>query len=111
MGRGGFPLWHGATGAYTYDRTPGKVGAACAALRDAQTATLSVVPNTGMAVTMDVGNPKDIHPKNKQAVGDRLALWALAKVYGRDVVYSGPTLRSLSIEGERSASPWTTPMD
>ena len=52
-----------------------------------------------MAVTTDIGNVKDIHPKNKQEVGRRLALWALAKVYGRRLVYSGPIYRSMSVEG------------
>jgi sialate O-acetylesterase len=48
------------------------------------------VPNTGMAITIDVGDPKDIHPKNKQAVGLRLAVWALGKVYGFPIATSGP---------------------
>jgi sialate O-acetylesterase len=50
------------------------------------------LPKTGMAVTIDVGDSKDIHPKNKQAVGHRLALWALATVYGEQVEYLGPTV-------------------
>jgi sialate O-acetylesterase len=52
------------------------------------------VPNTGMAVTIDVGEANDIHPRNKQAVGKRLAQWSLAKVYGRDVCASGPLFKS-----------------
>jgi sialate O-acetylesterase len=55
--------------------------------------TLSV-PNTGMAVTIDVGEANDIHPKNKQEVGKRLALWALGTTYGKDIVYSGPLYKS-----------------
>jgi len=51
------------------------------------------VPNTGMAVTIDVGEAGDIHPKNKQEVGRRLAQWALATTYGKDVVACGPLLR------------------
>ena len=60
--------------------------------------TLSL-PNAGMAVTMDIGDPYDIHPKNKQEVGRRLALWALAKDYGfKDLVYSGPLYKNMKIE-------------
>ncbi|HNS21969.1 MAG TPA: sialate O-acetylesterase [Sedimentisphaerales bacterium] len=62
---------------------------AWAELREAQLMTLDM-PNTGMAVAIDIGDAKDIHPKNKQDVGKRLALWALANTYGHDVVYSGP---------------------
>jgi len=58
-------------------------------LRDAQRKTLSTA-KTGMVVTLDLGNLTDIHPKNKQEVGRRLALWALAKDYGREIVCSGP---------------------
>ena len=66
---------------------------------EAQTATLAL-PNTGMAVTTDIGNLRDIHPRNKQDVGRRLALWALAKDYGRDdVTYSGPLYKAMAIEG------------
>ena len=59
------------------------------------------VPNTGMAVTIDVGMANNIHPKNKQAVGKRLALWALAKTYGKDVVACGPLYKSMSKSGGR----------
>jgi len=54
------------------------------------------VPNTGMAVTIDVGEANDIHPKNKQDVGKRLALWALGTTYGKQLVYSGPLYKSMS---------------
>ena len=72
----------------------------CAELQEAQLMTLSL-PNTGMAVTVDIGNPGDIHPRNKQDVGKRLALWALAKTYGRELVYSGPLYKSMSVEGNK----------
>ncbi len=53
------------------------------------------IPNTGMAVTNDIGNYENIHPTNKQDVGKRLALWALAKDYGKkDIVYSGPLYKN-----------------
>lgn len=69
-------------------------------LREAQLQTLSV-KNTGMAVTLDIGNPNNIHPANKQDVGKRLALWALAKTYGKKVAYSGPLYRSMKKEKSR----------
>ena len=66
---------------------------------EAQAATLAF-PNTGMAVITRFGSSlKDIHPPNKQDVGKRLALWALAKTYGQsDTVYSGPLYDSFSVE-------------
>ena len=68
-------------------------------LWEAQTATLAL-PNTGMVVTTDIGNIRDIHPRNKQDVGLRLAYWALAKTYGKDdVAYSGPLYKSMEVEG------------
>lgn len=63
-------------------------------LREAQTSALSV-KSTGMAVTLDIGNPKNIHPANKQDVGERLALWALANTYKQNVAYSGPLYKSM----------------
>ena len=68
--------------------------------REAQAATLAV-PNTGMAVTIDIGSYPDCHCPKKQEVGKRLALWALAKTYGRkELVYSGPLYRAMQIEGQ-----------
>ena len=72
-----------------------------AALRDAQRRSLDI-PNTGMVVTLDIGNPADIHPKDKLDVGKRLSLWALAKTYGKEnIVYSGPIYKSMKIEGNK----------
>ena len=70
-----------------------------AELREAQTLTLSE-PHTGMAVAVDIGDARDVHPKNKQAVGQRLARHALAKVYGRPVVCDGPLYRAHRVEGD-----------
>ncbi len=69
-------------------------------LREAQRFALRV-PDTAMAVTIDVGDPDDIHPRNKQAVGKRLALAARALVYGEDVVYAGPLYQSMARVGQR----------
>jgi len=63
-------------------------------VREGMLKTLSLA-NTGMAVTLDIGDEKNIHPKNKQDVGRRLALWALAHTYGRDVVGSGPIYKGM----------------
>ena len=71
-----------------------------AELREAQLMTLSL-PNTGMAVAIDIGDAADIHPKNKQDVGRRLALWALAKTYGKQVLYCGPLYKSMKLEGNK----------
>jgi sialate O-acetylesterase len=54
-----------------------------------------------MAVTIDIGDGSDIHPKNKQDVGYRLALAAQAIAYGRDVIYSGPIYESMSVEADK----------
>ncbi len=67
-------------------------------LRDAQRQTLALA-NTGMAVTVDIGNATDIHPKNKQDVGLRLALAARAITYGEKIEYSGPLFRQATPEG------------
>jgi sialate O-acetylesterase len=74
---------------------------AWAELREAQRMTAESVPHCGLASTTDIGAAKDPHPKNKQDVGKRLALVALAKTYGRDVVYSGPTYTSMKVEDNR----------
>jgi len=68
-------------------------------LREAQLMTLAGVPNTGMAVTIDIGDPENIHPKNKRDVGHRLALNALALAYGRRVAGSGPIYTSMFRDG------------
>jgi sialate O-acetylesterase len=67
-------------------------------VRESMLKSLSV-PNTGMAICLDLGDPKDIHPQNKQEVGRRLGLWALAKVYGRGIEWSGPLPKSQQFEG------------
>lgn len=70
-------------------------------LWEGQTKSLTL-PNTGMAVITDaIDNIGDIHPKSKQVVGRRLALWALAKDYDREIVYSGPLYKSMEVEGNK----------
>ena len=75
-------------------------GSDWAELREAQAMTLSL-PNTGMVVTTDIGNPADIHPKNKQDVGIRLADIALHDVYKKAGEYTGPKYKSMKTEGNK----------
>ncbi|MHC4394130.1 MAG: sialate O-acetylesterase [Planctomycetota bacterium] len=95
-GLGDFPYYYVQIAPFRYRGDPLRLPG----IWEAQTAGLSI-PNTGMAVTVDtVADIEDIHPTNKQDVGKRLALWALAKAYGRsELVYSGPLYKSMSVEG------------
>jgi sialate O-acetylesterase len=76
-----------------------RTGADWPALREAQRHTLAL-PRTGMAVTIDVGNPTDIHPRDKRSVGERLARCALFDTYGREVVPAGPLPASATRSSE-----------
>ncbi|MBI4578324.1 MAG: sialate O-acetylesterase [Planctomycetes bacterium] len=71
-----------------------------AELREAQTMTLTL-KNTGMAVAIDIGDPADIHPKNKQEVGRRLFLAAQHVAYGKQLIYSGPMYEAMGVEANR----------
>jgi sialate O-acetylesterase len=75
-------------------------GSRWAELREAQTETLKL-PNTGMAVTTDIGNAKDIHPTNKKDVGLRLSAIALNDVYGKKQVCSGPMYKAMEVKGNQ----------
>jgi len=71
-------------------------------LRDAQRKAEAKIPNSGMAVLMDVGEKTSIHPMHKQEGGERLALWALAKTYGlRDFAYKSPSYNAFEIKGSQ----------
>ena len=73
-----------------------------AELQEAQYLTAITLPKCGLAVANDIGEEKDIHPKNKQEVGRRLALWALAKDYGKaSTIPSGPLYRNSTIQGDK----------
>ena len=73
-----------------------------AEIREAQLLSYKTVDKTGMVVITDAGDSADIHPRNKEIVGRRLSLWALAKEYGhKKLVYSGPIYRSMEKEGDR----------
>ena len=64
--------------------------------------TMDKLPNTGEAVIIDIGEGKDIHPKNKQDVGKRLARWALAKDYGMNISVPEPEYKSMEVPRARS---------
>lgn len=94
-----FPFYMVQLASFTAKQTT-PVESAWAELREAQTQTLHL-QNTGMAVTIDIGEEFDIHPKNKQEVGRRLALAARAQTYGEKLPYSGPMYKSYKIEGNK----------
>lgn len=70
-------------------------------LREAQLLTISKLPHTAMAVITDFGHPTDIHPKDKDPVGERLALCARAIAYGEDIPYSGPVYSNMERKGDK----------
>ncbi len=91
-----FPFLFAQLAPYKYNNPTSLPG-----IWEAQAATLAV-KNTGMAVLTDIATTNDIHPPNKQEVGRRLALWALAKTYGKaDLVYSGPLYNSIKVDGNK----------
>jgi sialate O-acetylesterase len=84
--------------------TPGDSNSGCewAELRESQALTAHVIPNTAMCVTTDIGDALDIHPKNKQEVGSRLARLALHYTYKKDIECEGPSFKSLRIKGNEA---------
>ncbi|MDP3583165.1 MAG: sialate O-acetylesterase, partial [Ignavibacteria bacterium] len=90
-----FSFYFAQISPYRYDE-----GTNSQLLREAQFQSLSV-PKSGMAVTLDIGNVENIHPGNKKDVGERLALWALAKDFGKKLIYSGPGYKSAKIQNDK----------
>jgi sialate O-acetylesterase len=94
FGQGDFPFYIVSLPAFMHrQEQPGDF--AWAELREAQALTAKNVRNAGLAVTIDTGDPNDIHPPDKKIVGERLALCALAQHYGKKIPYEGPTFTSL----------------
>ena len=95
-----FPFYFVQLATYGGDQNSNQ-GSNWAELREAQTMTLQL-PQTGMAVTTDIGNPNDIHPTNKQDVGKRLAASALKFTYNQDIVPSGPMYESVNFQNDKA---------
>lgn len=99
-GQGDFPFYWVQLADYMAEKAePGN--SAWAELREAQTMTMDKLPNTGEAVIIDIGEGKDIHPRNKVDVGRRLARWALAKQYGIDIPHQSPRYASMEKDGDK----------
>jgi sialate O-acetylesterase len=99
-GQGDFPFYWVQLADFLGEKPePGE--SSWAELREAQTMTMSRLPNTGEAVIIDIGEGKDIHPKNKVDVGRRLARWALAKDYGVKISYHSPQYKSMEKQGNK----------
>ncbi|MET0465555.1 MAG: sialate O-acetylesterase [Chitinophagaceae bacterium] len=97
---GDFPFYFVQLASFKANNGDSEKGSGWAELREAQLQTLSL-PNTGMAVTTDIGDTKDIHPKNKQDVGKRLAAIALNQTYHKANAFSGPVYQSFRTEGDQ----------
>ncbi len=72
-----------------------------AELRESQFLTTRALPNVGIGLAIDIGDAKDIHPRNKQEVGRRLALSALANAFGKDIEFSGPVFKTKEVQGNK----------
>jgi len=94
FGQGDFPFYIVSLPAFRH-RSETPTDDTWAETRESQALTAATVRNSCLAVTIDTGDPDNIHPKDKLPVGERLAFCALAKRYGKNVVYSGPTLASV----------------
>ncbi|MBO7721941.1 MAG: sialate O-acetylesterase [Kiritimatiellae bacterium] len=98
-----FPFYIVQLASYTAKTTDPAGGNGYARIRNAMRIAAQTIPKAGLAVAIDIGNAKDIHPKNKYDVGYRLSLWARRDVYGeKDLVVSGPLFKKLEIEGGKA---------
>ena len=104
--QGDFPFYFVQLASYNADYGNSEKGSTWAELREAQTMTLSL-PNTGMSVTTDIGEAKDIHPRNKQDVGKRLAALALNRLYNITMTDGGPVYQSMKTEGRNARLTFT----
>ena len=100
--QGDFPVYVVQLASFMSPNPNPEGGDGWAGVRMAQLKCLGSIKNTGIAVIIDIGEPGNIHPSNKFDTGDRLALWALAKDYGKqDLAYSGPLYKGMKVEGNK----------
>ena len=98
-GLGDFPFYYVQIAPFQYD---GVDITSSSKLREVQLRNMNEIPNSGMAVTLDIGEKTKIHPAEKEKVGNRLAYWALAKTYNKNNFgYSGPIYKSIEIKGNK----------
>ena len=102
-----FPFLFVQLASFNANNGNSKNGSSWAELREAQSLTLQALPRTGMAVIHDIGNPKNIHPTNKQDVGKRLALRALEIAYGQHILSQGPQFQSMQKDGNKAVLTFT----
>lgn len=97
--RGEFPFYFVEIAPFNYE---GADGTSAARMREVQLQNMKDIPNSGMVTTLDIGHPVFIHPMDKETVGNRLALWALAQTYGRKGFgYATPIYKSMKISGNK----------
>ncbi len=102
-----FPFLFVQLASFNANNGDSRKGSSWAELREAQALTLQALPRTGMAVIHDIGNPKNIHPTNKQDVGKRLSLQALKIAYGQNMLSQGPQFQSMQKEGNKAILTFT----
>jgi len=96
FGVGEFPFYFVQVAPYYYRNSKG-VNAAL--FRDEQLKSMSMIPNSGMVCTFDIGEERNVHPAKKETVAKRLAYWAFAKTYGvKNIVYKSPTYKSMTVK-------------
>jgi sialate O-acetylesterase len=102
-GRGELPFYYVQIAPHIY--SDGADGVSTALVRDQQALAMQRIPNSGMAVTMDIGEPTNIHPTEKRLVGERLSYWALSETYGVEgLAFRAPEYQSMKINEDHSVT-------
>ena len=102
-GRGELPFYYTQIAPYIY--SDGTDGASTPLVRDQQVIAMRQIQNTGMAVTMDIGDPVNIHPAEKRIVGERLSYWALSETYGfKGIAFRAPEYQSMEVNADSTVT-------